>query len=334
MKQKKEFHIDFAYAVCWLAIIYVGFQYLLPIFLPFLFGFLFTVASRRVTRNKSMIVLIAMYVILGVLIAFLGVWLFNVLIDYVQQIPVLYRESIEPAINDLYDAFLKVNKQVDFPYLNEIVSSGLSAIRSALLSVGSSLAGLISRSILNLPNILFSLLIFIISSFFFTADYDRVSAFAQRYVARLISFVREKLVAVLAGYGKIIIMTFSELFVGLLILGVRNFPLIAAGTALLDILPIFGCGTVLLPWALLCIIKQNVSRAIGLLVLYVIIYLVRQYVEPRIVAHNLEIPPILSLMSMVVGLRLFGFAGMMGLPLVASYYLYIHPEIMKNENEQ
>ncbi len=333
MKAKKDFIVNFAYILCWMFIIYAGFTYLLPIFMPFLIGFLFTVFSRKITKNQNTIVLIAMYAVLGVILVFAGIWLVGKLSSFVAAIPGLYRNIIEPFINDAYDTFSKASSQIDFPYITEIISSGLGAIRSALLSVGSTLAGAISKKILEIPSLLSSILIFIISSFFFTADYDNVVAFVNRHAGSLLTFISEKLAKVLFGYLKIMGITFVELFIGLMILGVSYFPFVAAGTALLDILPVLGCGFVLVPWALLSFVQGRIGRGIGLLIVHIIIYMVRQYIEPKIVASNLEIPPILSLMSMVIGLRLFGFAGMLGMPLVASYYVYSHPKVFETENE-
>lgn len=333
MENKKKFLIDFSYLVSWILIIYVSFRYMLPIFLPFIFGFMFSVAARKITKNQNMIVLIGMYVICGILLVFLVIWIVNIIGGYISGIPTLYRNTIEPFINDVYDAFVALNKRIDFPYLNEILSSGFTAIRNVLLSVGSKAASAISKGLLEIPSIIVSLLIFIISSFFFTADYDHVIAFAEKHFSMPLHFIREKLWAVLTGYGKIIGITFVELTIGLLLIGIPNFVLVAAGIAVLDILPVLGCGTVLVPWILITLVQRNFGRGFSLLALHVIIYMVRQYIEPKIVASKLEIPPIISLMSMAIGLKLFGFVGVMGMPLVASYYLYSHPEIMKTEDE-
>ena len=331
MKSKKEFIVNFVYLLCWIGIIYAGFTYLLPILLPFVFGFLFTVASRKITKNKNTIVLIAMYAVLGVLLVFTGIWLVGKIGGFVTNIPTLYRNVLKPFIDEAYNSLISLNLPVNFPYINDIITSGLSAIRNALLSAGSSAAGAISKVILEIPSLLFSILIFVISSFFFTADYDHVIMVVDKYCGTLFTFIREKLAKVLSGYVLIIGITFVELTIGLMILGVSYFPLIAAGTALLDILPILGCGTVLIPWAVLSLIQKKIGLGVGLLVLHVIIYLVRQYIEPKIVASNLEIPPILSLLSMVVGLRMFGFAGMLGMPLLASYFIYTHPHFLEEE---
>lgn len=323
---RKEFLIDFAYFVCWIAIVYVGFKFLLPIFLPFVFGYLFTVASRKITKNRNTIVLIIFYLTVGLLLVFFGVWFVGKLGSYISRIPDIYRNVVEPYINSVYETLINMNDDLDFPYLSEIVDSGLSALRSVLLSVGSGAAGTISKGIMEIPSLLFSILVFVISSFFFTADYDHVRRFMESSFGSVMDFFREKLSAVLLGYVKIIGITYLELTVGLMILGIKRFYLLAAGIAIVDILPILGCGTILVPWGIISLLNGDIFLGVGILVMHIVIYFVRQYIEPKIVAGNLGIPSILSLISMVVGLRLFGFAGMFGLPLIASYYFYKHPE--------
>ena len=86
--------------------------------------------------------------------------------------------------------------------------------------------------------------------------------------------------------------------------------LLAVIISILDILPLLGVGTVLIPWALVEIIfSKDYYTGIGLFILYVIITVVRQITEPKIVAGSLGLSPLLTLIAMYAGLRLFGFFG-------------------------
>ena len=88
--------------------------------------------------------------------------------------------------------------------------------------------------------------------------------------------------------------------------------------AFVDLLPVFGCGTVLIPWALFSFFLSETGLAIGLLVLYVIIFAIRQILEPKIVGESIGIHPVFSLILVIGGLYLFGFSGMILLPLIAT----------------
>ena len=91
--------------------------------------------------------------------------------------------------------------------------------------------------------------------------------------------------------------------------------IIAIVIAVFDILPIAGSGGILLPWALISLISGNVGQAIGLIVIYAVISVIRQYIEPKIVGNSLGVNPIITLAGLYFGLKLFGFMGMFIVPI-------------------
>ena len=125
----------------------------------------------------------------------------------------------------------------------------------------------------------------------------------------------------LKAYATIIFVTFCEVTIGLNVLkiiGVYDggyIVAIAICTALLDILPVFGTGTVLVPWAVVSFFNGNVGLGIGLLVLYGLITVIRQILEPRLVAMNVGLPPIVTLAGMYLGLQIFGVVGLFAVPI-------------------
>ena len=112
-------------------------------------------------------------------------------------------------------------------------------------------------------------------------------------------------------------MTLSLLLVGFLVLKVSYFFLLALLTAFLDILPVLGVGTVLIPYAVFELIGGRLARGIGLLVLYAVITVLRQIAEPHLVGKSLGLHPILMLVSFYAGLKLFGVAGLLVGPALA-----------------
>ncbi len=109
-------------------------------------------------------------------------------------------------------------------------------------------------------------------------------------------------------------MTFLLLLAGLLILKIRYAVLLALVIALLDLLPVIGTGTLLLPLSVLFFAQGDAWRGVGLLLLYAIVLLVRQFAEPRLIGQHLGIHPLLSLLSMYAGMQWGGMAGMLLLP--------------------
>ncbi|MDE6412631.1 MAG: AI-2E family transporter, partial [Eubacterium sp.] len=129
------------------------------------------------------------------------------------------------------------------------------------------------------------------------------------------------IMTLLRAYGLIMFVTFCEIALGLFILnwiGVMDNHyvfIIALAIAVFDILPVAGSGGILIPWALVSLISGDMGEAIGLIVIYVAISAIRQYIEPKIVGDSLGVNPILTLAGLYFGLKLFGFMGMFIVPM-------------------
>ena len=116
-------------------------------------------------------------------------------------------------------------------------------------------------------------------------------------------------------------ITFCELCFGFTILtalGIMSnsyMVLIAIAIAIFDILPVAGSGGILIPWALISMVTGNIKQGIGLLVIYAVITVIRQYLEPKIVGDTLGVNPIITLAGLYFGLKLFGVLGMFIVPI-------------------
>ena len=129
-------------------------------------------------------------------------------------------------------------------------------------------------------------------------------------------------------YSLIMLITYLTLLGGFLLLGVDHAPIIALFIAALDILPILGVGTVLVPWSIFELVMGNRFLGIGLIILFVVNAIIRQLTEPKIVGKSLNMHPIITLMMIYVGYALFGFLGMIILPIIS----VILGSILKQDN--
>lgn len=120
----------------------------------------------------------------------------------------------------------------------------------------------------------------------------------------------------LRAQGILILLTFGELSIGLLVLRVEPALLLAGVIALVDALPIFGSGAVLLPWGLVSLLSGRIPLGLGLFLLYGVVALVRGALEPRLLGKRIGLPPLVSLVSMYVGFQIFGVAGMILMPVL------------------
>ena len=131
-------------------------------------------------------------------------------------------------------------------------------------------------------------------------------------------------------YLILMLITFVELLIGLLILRVKYAFLVALCVSVLDILPVFGAGTVLLPWAAISFFYDDPRLALGLAILYGIMIIIRQIIEPYVVGTSIGVHPAGTLFSMYLGLKLFGFVGMLAGPAVA----VVVGEFMKGNKDE
>ena len=237
-----------------------------------------------------------------------------------------YAQEIIATIND-YVPFVDLTEQ-----LTEIWENIDVYVTSFATTLVTDLNGIIIpaiNAIMNtVPPVLVGSIITVVAFYYFLAQYHRinnavVSVFPKVVGEHLVAIKRQLVSAVfmfIKAYGVIMMITFMEVFVGLTVLGVKYAFLMAVLTAVVDIMPILGTGAVMIPWGVIEIIRGNYFIGIGLLVLYAIITVVRQFLEPKIVGKSVGLHPLLALVSMYVGLKLFGVAGLFGFPIALVIY--------------
>lgn len=207
------------------------------------------------------------------------------------------------------------------------------AAMESLTAQGSALSGrltgwlseAVGGAVSALPGAFLFLFTTLLATYFISAGRPELAQRLARMIpARWTSRLQEgrsRLKQVLAGWlkaqGLLILITFGELAVGFLVLRVDPALLLAGLVALVDALPVFGTGTVLIPWAVLAFFGGSRELALGLLILYGAVTVVRNVLEPRLVGERLGLHPLLALAAMYVGFQAFGVAGMVLAPFAA-----------------
>ena len=224
-----------------------------------------------------------------------------------------------------------------FTKLNDLVAKDTNAMTQSS-APGSSfsfswlstpLSGVISTAS-KIPSILIGILIGIITSCFLTADYESFSNFVLRQFSaekrknylRAKQLLKESLGKMGKAYALIILVTFIEMSVGLSILKLAGIYqngyviIISLCIAVVDILPVLGTGTILVPWAVVSLFTGKIGMAVGILVIYAAISVIRQIIEPKLVAGQLGLSPVLTITALYIGLKLFGVIGMLVMPIL------------------
>ena len=329
-----------AYYAVILGIVYLVFRYLLnligPFFIAFLFAWMLTPAIRFLTVRAHMkynlaaaLCLILFFALLGGAAVLVTSRVVALAAEMTPHLPNFYRDTLAPGLEDLSDWVQGLAERVDpqaAELLRQAMPSVTSSIGSAVTSASMGLVSLLTGWMTKLPTRLISAVICVISTIFLTVDFHRITAFLLRQVPdrarHVVAGAKDALGGILRKYGRgyaiIMGVTFLEMLAGMLLLRQKNALLIAAAIAVFDIFPIVGAGTILVPWCAISLLSGATGRGIGLLILYITEVCVRQYIEPRIVGRQIGLHPLLTLMAMLVGLRLFGGVGLFGLPITCA----------------
>ena len=267
------------------------------------------------------------YAVVGFLLFLVIAKLVLISRDIFSNIPQMYEDNLEPLITDLFEQFKTLTERLD-PNIAQMVQNATASFVDSSGSLVSNLSakvlGYLSNTFISLPGIILFIVFSIVSSVFFSMDFTKISGYITDILPDKMNVRLKKLKTMAAdiggkyvkSYAIIIAITFAELSLGLLILGVDNAIALAAVIAFIDLLPVLGTGAVLIPWSLILLIMGNYGLAIGLAVLYVVMLIVRNILEPRIVGRQIGVHPLAMLVSMYAGLKIFGFIGIFVVPLV------------------
>lgn len=347
IEKRKSFIINFIYASIFIGLYYFVVKYAFGYIFPFIVAAGFAVLLQRPVRlisNKLHIkahgavsiflVLLIVLVLIGTL-AGLGFALVNELRDFISyvftqvssvselvdiakdfvmglvvKLPASVRESAGDYVTDLFDNFRAKDLSLDISTFSAPLSGAWSFVKG-------------------IPSAFLSALVTVISCVFMTADYDSIKEMLLGmcsktkgdklvYSKRTVSKGVSKLVK---AYATLMLITFTEMFVGLYFLkliGVYKggyIAIIAFVTCIVDIIPVLGTGTVILPWAVYNLLTGRVGLGIALIILYAVITVLRQVIEPKLVANQVGLPAIVTIMAMFIGARAFGAFGIIILPL-------------------
>lgn len=353
--KRRDFLIDLVYVMAIIGLVYVFFKYCFVIAAPFLLSFFFAVILQRPlgwldkkTKNKMhtfwsiVLVLLCVAIILGPVISVIAA-LFREIGNFISflgeqlnDLPtflVTLQNEILKAIKFLPDSiYTSVSESITQFFGNLINDFDVSKLGINMSSITSGLSNGISgvySVVKNIPSILIGVVIGIIAWILFTKDYKKVVKFIKLQLPdkhkNLLSETKKifssTILKMCRAYGLIMFITFCENFLGLTILNLIGVMknsyvfVIAICIAVFDILPVAGSGGILIPWSLIALVTGNVGQCVGLLILYAVITVIRQYIEPKIVGDSLGVNPLVTLAGLYFGLKLFGFMGMFIVPI-------------------
>ena len=307
---------------------YLAVRYLLPVALPFVFAWGVAIILQPVNdylhkKTKLPRKLIAFLTVL-LSLALLALVAWGAIGRLVRELraAVEYLTGDPSPLDRLFSWLAPYEEGAVLSRLEQYTHALVGQLANALLSAIPPLVGSAVRS---LPGALLSLLVAVVAAFYFSMDLDRVHGAvrgllprrARASLGRLRAGAYRMGLGYLRSYLILMGVIFLVMLVGLSLLGVNYALLLALVLAAVDILPVVGVGTVLIPWGILSIAMGRGGQGLGLLLLFAAVEIIRQVLEPRLVGAALGVHPLLSLLSLYLGARLFGFFGLILGPFFA-----------------
>lgn len=300
-------------------------------FMPFIVGWLISLIAAPVVRffeekfkvkrkAVSAIVIIAVIAVVVLAVYLIGAKLVKEGIGFINEVPKLWKIVL--------DEFNQVGKSLEVLYV-KLPGDVQDKIQKITAEMGTYFEGIIGNisaptfeAVGNvakqIPDIIMALIICLLSAYFFVADKGYMAQVAEKYVPASIRYnfelIKRSFRKAIGGYFKaqfkIECWIYLLLVIGLLILNVKYALLVGLGIAFLDFLPVFGTGTVMIPWAVIAFLGKDYRMTFGLVIIWLVGQLVRQIIQPKIVGDSIGVDAIPTLFLLYIGYKIGGVVGM------------------------
>ncbi|MBQ4409762.1 MAG: sporulation integral membrane protein YtvI [Firmicutes bacterium] len=336
LERKRRFLINVAYVIAVGVIYYVLVRYVLYALMPFTIALLVTIILKRPVdhtarllhiprKGVAFLLVVLFYGLIAALLTHAVIQLIVALVGWFGSLTTIYAENIEPALLRVMDWYENLVASIDPAHAAQAESIGnniLGSLASWVASLSRSLVGYAQRLALGTPKFFISLIFCIVSTVFLSMDYPNITYFflgqfpekSQQTILEAKNYLLKTIGGMLKSYGLIMFITFCELNIGLRIIGIEDATVLSLIIAIFDILPALGTGGIMIPWVVIELVQGNVMLGVKLLLLYAVITVVRNILEPKIVGESIGLHPVLLLISIYVGGTILGPMGIIIMP--------------------
>lgn len=312
----------------------------LKLFLPFVLAFLVATLCQRLVNflNKKLKIHrgLSTAFIVTALVA-LATWLVVIIFSQIFAQIKSFSENIPDSIELLKNSFASISdKYNEFAigispetkaFLDNLGAELSASMTDAITPIANGALSIARRFAFSLPDIVVFFFMFLLSTFFITKDYALLLNFLDENCPEKIKkwFKSFKSTAFSAFFtylrAQLILMsiTFTIVTISLWILG-ADYPFVMGLViGLVDALPFFGTAIIIVPWAIISFINAKYFFATGLLVIQVIAFITRQLLEPKVISSQIGLHPLVTLISIYLGLNIFGIGGLFIGPVTALF---------------
>lgn len=324
-------------------LVYAGIRFIVfatPLLYPFLISVLIALAinplvnllSKRAKFPRWLSVLIALLLLLTIvlgaatlIVTFTVIEIGNLADKLPHTVNELsgYVQSFitQETLNGIYNKLAFMYEQLDEAYqqtVKDTIGKAITSISQGSKQFALSFLDAVKTLLLSLPNLATVFVISLMGAFFISKDFYLWRArfrriLPQRVNSRMDTVIidlKNALVGFIKAQITLVAITAVIVIVGLLIMQVPYAVTIGLLTGVVDLLPYLGTGTIFVPWIVYMFFKGHYSLVIGLAILYAVVLIVRQIIEPKVVAENVGLDPLLTLVALFIGYSLFGFLGL------------------------
>ncbi len=302
----------------------------------------FNMNKLKMSRKLSSIIVIFFTILIIVSVTIWGVvTLGEGLAEFSKNIPEIV-STVSTEITGFVNRLAEDNKE----YITEdMINTFLTSMSSIVTNLGGYLQTAASKAlqvILSVPKIIITVVITILALVFFTKDRIFIIDIVEHHVPEKwllkIQSIKKEFFSTIGNYirvyGKILLITTVELFIGFTILNLVGFEIehivwLSIIIGIIDILPVLGVGTVLIPWIIWSFITGNIGFSFALLVMHLTIFTIRQFMEPKLVSDQFGIHPIVTLIAMYTGFKIIGFTGLLVGPVVLMLLRCVYKDQIK-----
>ena len=326
--------------LCW-----IGVRYVLLWLLPFLIALgvayimepMVCYLRKKLRLRRGFVSAVLSFVLLALLLTVLtvlclnllqqSVRLFKALPQYLAELPVYFS-----ALQERLEQFCSSCPKSLQSWLQQVLSDSSRELSAWFARFSAQCVSTAAEALKDIPSVFLFTATTVLAVFFTAAQLPAILDFLRRQLPpqrqKQVGGVKDNLLCTLSKWFKaqciLLGVTFAELLAGLLLIRQPYALLLAASIALIDALPVFGTGTVLLPWAAVCLLLQHTPKAFSLVAIYAVITLVRSFLEPKVMAAQVDLPPLAALMAMYIGFCTFGVGGMIFFPLALLFLKQLH----------
>ena len=323
----------------------VTYPFIIAFILAFVMNPLVNLLEYKTKMPRTLAVLIVMFLIIGGVAGLLTLLVAEIISgsNYLARVVPTQFENLITYIEEyIANQIIPFYNQI-LIFFNDLEAGQQDSVIQNIQDVGSAIASKVSAWIEAflkaipaflgvLPNIATVLIFSLLATFFISKDWYRLKAYGYKFLPKkfqtsgrnVYDDLKKALLGFIKAQATLISITAIIVLVGLLIFKVEYAITIALIIGIVDVMPYLGTGAIFVPWIAYLVFTNDLGLAIKLGILYLIVLIVRQVMEPRVLSSSIGLDPLATLIALFVGFKLFGFLGLIIGPVALVLFNTLH----------